>query len=393
MLMNLGLNSPRIEQYSLLYPASTSLQKELCNYYSVVIDLCTKIIRFVRKPAVKQIASALRKPFEDEFGAFQKDLNRLGMVVKEEVSIASKKQQNLDSVEAARERKESSLFRATGKVFRRDAANEFAQMKKWREDRLRSRFFNSLSKHNHETAFSQARKKGASTWILDKDGYQEWVAKQKSWTMLCSGIVGSGKSVLSASVVEDLSLKKPTNSSLGYFFCRYDMAETLRAREVMGSLARQLLQNQPTRELSLDKLDHNSGDIDPNIDQIAQILLRVLPSDQQYFLVIDGIDECSEAEHIVLLKTLQYILESTKQIFKLFWTCRFDLVAKVSEKLRPDNQVNISPSCNAPGISNFIECALKEALESQRLKLRDPRIIVKIQEALENGAQGMSVTL
>ena len=96
MLMNIGLNSPRIENYALLYPASVNLQKEVCNYYSVVVDLCTKMVLFMREPVVRQIAGALRKPFEDQFGVLQKDLNRLGMAVREEVSIASKQQQNLE---------------------------------------------------------------------------------------------------------------------------------------------------------------------------------------------------------------------------------------------------------------------------------------------------------
>lgn len=76
MLMNVGLSSPRLEKYALLYPYSTSYQEELCNYYAVVVKLCTRIVLFVRKSTIKQIAAALRKPFEDEFGQLQKDLLR-----------------------------------------------------------------------------------------------------------------------------------------------------------------------------------------------------------------------------------------------------------------------------------------------------------------------------
>lgn len=87
----------------------------------------------MRKPAVRQIASALRKPFDDDFGAVQKDLVRLGTAVNEEISLASRQQQNVDSIEGTRERKESSLFRATRAVFRRETANELGQAKKWQE--------------------------------------------------------------------------------------------------------------------------------------------------------------------------------------------------------------------------------------------------------------------
>lgn len=117
----------------------------------MVVNLCTKIVLFVRKPAIKQIANALRNPFNDEFGKLQKELARLGTAVNEEVSLASRQQQNIDSVEGATERKESSLFRATGAVFRRETTAELAQAKKWRESRLKSRFLSSCSTYNYET--------------------------------------------------------------------------------------------------------------------------------------------------------------------------------------------------------------------------------------------------
>ena len=389
--MNLGLTSPRVEKYALLYPTSTSLQKELCNYYSVVVKLCAGIVLFVRKPVIKQIASALRKPFDDEFGTFQKDLVRIGTAVKEEVALASIQQQKLDSIEGACERKENSLFRATGAVFRREASHELGQARKWREVRAKSRFLDSFSTYNFEATLNQARKKGASTWIFNSEEYKQWASSKSSSRLLCSGIVGAGKTVLCANVIEDLILKKYLNSSLGYFFCRSDEAASLKAREVIGSLARQFLEDVPTEALKLNQMEPSIRNSVLDIERILSNMLLLLPQHKQYFMVLDGLDECEDEEVWVLVESIRSLLNSSRHIFKVFWTGRSDFASRVSEQFRPDFQVHISPSNNGPKISRFIDLALEDALESNRLKLRDPNIVLKIQDALEAGAHDMFV--
>ena len=389
--MNIGLTAPRFEKYALLYSTSTSLRKELCHYYSVVVSLCTRIVLFVKKPFIKQIASALRKPFEDEFGSFQKDLNRLGTEVKEEVSLASKQLQNRDSIEAAQERKESSLFRVTGAVFQRDTMYKLEQARKWRQDRAKARFLDSCSRYNFEITLNQARKKGASTWIFQSEEYRQWISRTSSSTLLCSGIVGAGKTVLCANVIENLIVNKYQGSSLGYFFCRSDEAASLKAREVIGSLARQWFEDITTEEFQINQMEQYVGGITLNIEQLLSRMRLLLPCHKHYTMVIDGLDECEYGEVTALVESIQSLMQTSKQVFKVFLTCRSDLALRISEKLQPDWQIHISSSNNGPEISIYIELALAEALEKNRLKLRDPGTILKIQDALELGAHEMLV--
>lgn len=340
---------------------------------------------------MKQIASALRKPFDDEFGSFKKDLDRLGTAVKEEVSLASKQQQSIDSIEGDRERKENSFFRASAAVFRRETASELGQARKWREGRVKSQFLNSCSRYNVETTLNQARKKGASTWIFKCEEYQQWRSSSSPSTLLCSGIVGAGKTVLCANVVEELTLNKPLGSSLGYFFCKSEEAASLEAREIIGSLARQLFEDLPTDAFNFKQMGPSIGDITPNTEQILSKMELLLPRHNQYIIILDGLDECEHEEARVLVQSIQSLLKSSTQVFKLFWTDRSDFASRVSDQLRPDFQVHISPSNNGPEISKFIKLALEDALESDRLKLGDENIILEIQDALEAGAHEMFV--
>ena len=388
MLMKVGQSAPRYDKYAVLYPTSASLRQELCNYFSVVVSFCKSAVLFVRKPVISQALHALRKPFNDEFGKLQDDLLRIADAVRDEVSLAAKQQQNHDSVEAARERKENSLFRRTGNLFQREAVHELEESKKWRDFRLRSRFLSSCSTYNHETALNRARRKGTSRWILEASEYKRWKSLHSSSVLLCSGIVGSGKTVLSSSVIEELVITKATNSIVGYFFCSHDDHESLQARAIMGSLARQFLSGLPARVFN--SIDRVLDGITLNMEQLMTHTLRLLPADKQYIAVLDGLDECNPQEASRVLETLQILLDSSHS-FKLFWTGRSDFIARVSHQLKSDFYVTITQSNNRLDISDFINRALDEALESGRLQLHDPFLIIKIHDALETKAHEMCV--
>ena len=388
--MNVGLNSPRFDKYALLYPDSSSLQEELCDYYTVVIKLCTAIVTFVQQPTKKLIASALRKPFDERFGPLQKDLNRLAIAVKEEVTLATAQQQKLEATEAARDRKESSLFRATASSFRKETANELAQARTWRLENTKLRLLKSCSRYNQETSFNQARKKGVSTWIFDKPAYKDWRSNDSAVTLVCSGIVGSGKTVLSASVVEQLVSTSSEEGSLSYFFCNSNDAASLKVREILGSLARQWLENLPNDTYSAIKRESGLGFIALDADRIVGYLLELLPKGREYIIVLDGVDECEREDITTLLDLIQSLQNAPGRIFKLFLTARSDIAVRISEQIQAGWQVAVSLS-NGPEISRFIHLALEDALQSKRLKLGDANIILNIHDALEEGADGMSV--
>lgn len=391
MLMNIGLNSPRFETYKLLFPASSALQAALCSYHATVVSLCTKIVLFVRKPLARQIASALRKPFDDEFGSLQKDLTTLGETVKEEVALASRQQQSLEFNQAAQERKEASKFREMASAFRKDVSKELFQAKIWREEKLKAQFLNACSKYNAEISLNQARKKGSSTWIFDDLRYQEWISSTTSATLFCSGILGSGKTVLCANVVEDLVLHQSSSScSVAYFFCRSDEAISLKAREILGSLARQLFQSIPSSILQLGQLESISTF---SLEQLLSTMLYQLPP-QQYILLIDGLDECEVQEVNLLFEHLPSLWRAnSKQSFKLFWTGQEYRGSARFKRICPDFYIKITSSNNGPEISKFIRAALDDAMERDMLILGDPNIILQIQAALEEKAQNMFVLM
>jgi hypothetical protein len=63
-----------------------------------------------------------------------------------------------------------------------------------------------------------------------------------SSTLINTGKLGAGTSVLMANVIDDLNLHIAKQSaSLAYFFYQHDIEESSKSRTVVGSLAQQLL--------------------------------------------------------------------------------------------------------------------------------------------------------
>ena len=201
--------------------------------------------------------------------------------------------------------------------------------------------------------------------------------------------MGSGKTILCASIIEDLTIKAPPSTSLAYFFCSYDEVVSLDAREVIGSLARQLFRMLAVDAPKLQNKDISSTVATFDAQRIVEFMLSSLPHNKQYIIILDGLDECDQIEVETLTELVRPLRDSPSHTFKFFWTCRKNLSYNIPERLRPDLQLHMSHATNNFDMSNYIELALSAALQDGRLKLRDPSIIECIQDSLETNAQEM----
>ena len=374
--MEIGSTSPRYQEFGLLYPDSIGLQKALCKYFTVIVKLCKQAILFIRKPFFSQLSSSILKPFTSEFSSFSADLMRLATAIRGEISLASLQVQK-DEFEA------NATFRA---VTSRFSTKEMQRNKERKNKKIKFKLLDACSTYNHQIAWKQAKKLGRTGWIFEQDMYKQWRHEQQlSSTLWCTGILGSGKTVLAANVVEDVT--SIPAATVGYFFCRHDEAESLKARTIIGSIARQLLS-----PLKLDLIDRvtpeNLGFLDTA--QVLDYVEEVIPSDQQSYVILDGLDECEESEVMLLMECLKRML-TFKHVFHLYCSSRPNLPYQVSALLHPQWKV-LMPEAGKE-IVDYINSDLQQRLETGALSLGDPSIIIAIQDTLSKGAQGMSVTL
>ena len=366
--MKIGRTCPRYQDFGLLYPESARLQSALYEYFIAIVRLCTQAVLFLKKRFWSQLSSSILKPFESVFGTFQRDLEDLASTIRDEVLLASNQAQIIEA-------KERSRFRVLA------STRKIGDSKKKRM-KAELQFLNACSVYDHEQSWKQARKRGNTNWICHDAGYKEWKQETISSTLWCTGILGSGKTVLSANVVEDLKIT--TSAAVSYFFCRHDEAISLETRTILGSIARQIFEHTKSDIAdAIAEVKHDTIDI----DQILDYLQELLPSDsRKYFIVIDGLDECEEKDTRLLLQCLKQLLES-KHSFQVYCSSRADIYRWAQLLLEP--RWNISMQQTSVDIEEYVEETLVNRLESGSLSVGDLTIVLTIQDVLLKKAHGM----
>jgi ankyrin repeat protein len=249
------------------------------------------------------------------------------------------------------------------------------------------RVLNSCSTYDHETVWKQLRKIGNASFFEKQLGYREWRDGSHPSTLLYRGKLGSGKSVLLANIVDDLSIATQKERPLVvYFFCRHDVPESLQARTIIGSIARQILRTVADLSVIAQSCEetHSTGDT----EKVLDILLRGFSSSAKIYLVLDGLDECALMDKAILVPALQKIQEKMSiSVCASFREEPNNGLQAIAEQLLDAHIVCIPK--NNPDIEAFIEADLERCLRQGRLNIRDPTLISKIQDALLEGSQGM----
>jgi hypothetical protein len=368
--MAAGRSAPRYQMMALLYPRSDNLQSCLHEYFIVVVRLCHQLLKFTLKSTLGQYVSSL----SNLDTMYQSQLDFWANAIKEEVSLVMAKT-------TEEEAKENSKFRIL--------SSKLSESMSYREKlKTTLRVLNSCSLYDYETTWKQTRRIGNTTLFNRIAEYQEWKGQETSCTLICTGKLGSGKSVLLANLVDDLNLDSRSKDIIvAYFFCRYDIPESLKAQIVIGSLARQLLCSIADLTIVRGFVDKTTA-LALDFEKISSLLQLALPSQFKAYFVLDGLNECDSREREILITQLQ----SLQRIFSLL-LC-------VSIRLDPDNILNLSreqftaariisiPDDN-PDIEAFISAELESCIESKKLVIGNPVLIVKIHDALLEGSQGM----
>lgn len=363
LFMDVGRSAPHYQAIALLYPRSTKLQSHLSEYFIVVVGLCRYLFKFGQKSTVQQFASSLS---DAHLRTFQADLDKWATSIKEQMDVS--------------EAQESSGVRALTREMFKSASHE---------QRLAAnmRVLDFCSTYDHEVAWKQIRKAGNTSFYRQQAEYQEWRDGSHPGTLLYTGKLGSGKSVLLANIVDDLSLSTEKDPPLvAYFFCKHDIPESLEVRTIIGSLAQQLLRTVADLGVSAKNCENTrtTGDT----ETVLETLFQGFSSDVKVYFVLDGLDECDNEEKEALVQAIWKIQVKLKvMVCASFREEPNNGLQSITYQLLATRAVTI-PDDN-PDIDAFIEADLERCLRQERLTIGDPALILDIQDALSKGSQGM----
>ncbi|KAM6506078.1 hypothetical protein FSOLCH5_014260 [Fusarium solani] len=171
---------------------------------------------------------------------------------------------------------------------------------------------------SHETA-RETRTEGTGRWLLSDKMYHKWFEIDRSSNVLyCTGRPGSGKTVLTSLVVDeirDLQQREPSsNVGLAYFYFSYKVPSPMRG-VVLALLEQLFLQSltAPDEVLQLEARASKGEQIP--FREILSTLSAVSKRFQKCYIVMDALDECADDYQADLVHLLSSIRDSRSRLF------------------------------------------------------------------------------
>ncbi|RYP75133.1 hypothetical protein DL771_002594 [Monosporascus sp. 5C6A] len=243
---------------------------------------------------------------------------------------------------------------------------------------------------NYNKALQQ-RQKGTGLWFLQNDAFTNWRRQRNSFLWLC-GIPGSGKTILSSTIVEDLKRSLP--DQLLYFY--FDFNDT--GKQILESMVRSLIsQLYCTCEDALEQLDSlfsscDDGRRQPSCESLCKVLLQMMEQAKEVWVVLDALDECNTRKGPPtegLLSWIRDLLNSEQRNVHLLVTSRPEQDIKLGlSDLAHNNTVPIQSGLIGDDIRGYIRARVREGDDLKRWRSH-PDIQDEIETRLMQKANGM----
>lgn len=167
-------------------------------------------------------------------------------------------------------------------------------------------------------------------WLLDSAEFHKWF-DTKGGTLLCPGIPGAGKTVMTSLVVSQLSRFQSRDVGIAYFYCRH--SANYKHEYILMTLLRQLARCQDYLPRSVKDLHDrfNFAKVQPSRDEISKIFQSFAAQFSRIYIIVDGLDEC---ETVIEFMEDLFALRAKVEI-NLFVTSRFipEIISKFQGSL------------------------------------------------------------
>ncbi|THW42121.1 hypothetical protein D6D22_05067 [Aureobasidium pullulans] len=249
---------------------------------------------------------------------------------------------------------------------------------------------NWLSPPDPSTNFNEAilhRHKGTGRWFVEGDLFQFFKESRVPYLWL-SGLAGCGKTVLSASIIEDLQQSRLSRSTtLLYFYFDFNDVRKQTLDGLLRSLVWQL-SSSSSNYASLE-IPYNHNKLQPSILKLKELLKTMLfASSGHVIIVLDALDECTERSE--LLPWLSQIAGRCTSNVQIIITSRkeYDIRVALEKWMTTDSMISIPHSQVDEDIRTYVRARIisDEGLKRWENK---PRVQDKIEKHLMGKAQGM----
>jgi tetratricopeptide (TPR) repeat protein len=271
-----------------------------------------------------------------------------------------------------------------------------------RQEKLLSILNPSVKAQDRFDQIDKHRVDGTGDWIRREQFFKSWIDKTKP-LLWVSGNPGAGKSFVAANIISYLRAKYPQgvrNSmrvSVGYFFFKDTDLKTQSFHQALCDMAHQICQNDPVYAKHISTTCRSPSEIETVTSAWRKLMvdffIKDRSDDSHVYIVLDGIDEATNAERdefLMFLKDLQPPSEETQSRIHMVLVGRPHLLDQITEALDGDSvpTIHVSGEKTSPDIEQYINASI---FKSPILRALKPDLKSQIVTRLSDGAQGMFI--
>jgi len=245
----------------------------------------------------------------------------------------------------------------------------------------------SGSRTSLENALSR-RLPGTGRWFVASEIFIAWIASKQS-SIWITDLPGSGKTLLCASAIKEIFVRKDKKVAVLYFFCDHRDPSKVSHDNFVMTLARQLFEHSPelmdrARRIYDEKAD--DGDRPFKRADYAPLIESIMGQFESVYILCDALDEAAEGDEIAntLERLLSYGIRFNHSI-KVLLTSRFDVQLERRHDLITANRVALAENMK-PDIEQYINKEVENRIARGTLKLRNKVLQSLIQKRVTSRA-------
>ncbi|KAJ4229089.1 hypothetical protein NW759_003815 [Fusarium solani] len=167
------------------------------------------------------------------------------------------------------------------------------------EQRLRTLdWLTPLDYDDQQQEFISRRQPGTGKWLLDSKEYQSWLTTV-GYTLFCPGMPGAGKTILTSTVVEDLTtrFRGDKNTAIACIYFNFQRQDAQKLTNLLACILKQCIQHLAQVPDSVSALETRCGNTKrPSLDELLRTLDSVVAAYSRVFIVVDALDECQASD-------------------------------------------------------------------------------------------------
>ncbi|KAF4210709.1 hypothetical protein CNMCM8980_000629 [Aspergillus fumigatiaffinis] len=446
MFEEFGQFFPVVSEYETIFQSSDTVRAAVLHLYTDVVHFFIRAVKFLKRKPRDLIFRTLVKPFEHDYAqilkSYQTHRNELQIVALAAMERNARKERELaeiartaaeeerkraeeERVAAENERKEATAERQRAEQARTDIREEIKRQEAHRKEASRAReevreetknqevhrtvvqgqlkglesdsMMRWLDPPDYESMLSQTvrqRQEDTVLWIERHPKYLSW-RQYANWTrdiLWIYGSPGMGKTILAATIVEDLRrlhvAQSPHQTTKRYAVCFFffdssnvfEQPEVVMLRALVAQLLHQANKPDPLNQIYLARRSAHAS-----LTELREAFSTLASDCSGVYVVIDGLDDAANASDA--LQLMLTLLVQVSPVMKLLVTSRPEPDMRRFFHSHP--QFELTEDITQPDVRRVVTTRVQSACEDKKIRASDPNLRQDIVDALVSSSSGV----